>query len=102
MADQGKLLNIFNNLILEQKPATMDNTYYDLPFTHDADILALEKGNVAARVYRHHSDCLGLKIFPSPELEPLLEEYITKQQQAILHDIELTYHSMCQEDSRQG
>jgi hypothetical protein len=41
-------------------------------------------------------------IFPSPDLEPLLEEYITKQQQAILKEMELTYHRMSHEGSKQG
>jgi hypothetical protein len=45
---------------------------------------------------------LGLKVFPNPEIQPLLEEYITKQQQSILNEMELTYHSMCQEDTKQG
>jgi hypothetical protein len=45
---------------------------------------------------------LGLKIFPNPEMVPLLEEYINKQQQAILQEMELTYRSKCQEDSKQG
>ena len=235
MTDQGEFLNIFSNLISEQKPVTMYNTYRGIPFNYDADILAVEQGNVAARVHRHQAismalegrthlqvgtlpqviranvvevdfrnkkailnkfsgagdavgkrtkvrvqpsesleaeiydgrrrirgriadlsangmcvftfsafmyvlpfgldrevnvdfklpsadtivrflgvinnindqPCyylhrLGLKIFPSPEIEPLLEDYITKQQQAILHEMELTYHSMCQEDSKQG
>jgi hypothetical protein len=235
MAEQGELMGIFSNLILEQKPVTMYNTYRGLPFNYDADILAVEQGNVATRVHQHQAvsmalegrthlhatalhqviranvvevdfrkkqailnefsgvgdavgkrtkvrvqpsepleaeiydgrrkirgrivdlsangmciftftdymymqsfgidrevdvdfkppsadtivrcsgiitNCndqdgsylhrLGLKIFPSPEIEPLLEAYITKQQQVILQEMELTYHSMCQEDSKQG
>jgi hypothetical protein len=235
MAEQGELLNLFSSLISEQKPVMMYNTYRGLPFNYDADILAVEQGNVATRVHRHQAISmalegfthlqastlpqviranvvdvdfrkkqailnefsgagnavgkrtkvrvqpsesleaeiydgrrrirgriadlsangmciftfsaymyvlsfgidrevsvdfkppnadtivrtsgiitnisdqqgsylhrLGLKIFPSPEIEPLLEEYITKQQQAIMHEMELTYHSMCQEDSKQG
>jgi hypothetical protein len=45
---------------------------------------------------------LGLKIFPSPEIEPLLEQYITNQQQAILQEMERTYYSMSQENAKQG
>jgi hypothetical protein len=45
---------------------------------------------------------LGLKIFPNPEIQPLLEEYIDKQQQVILNEMEQAYHSMCQENVRQG
>jgi hypothetical protein len=45
---------------------------------------------------------LGLKNYPNPEIKPLIEEYVVKQQQVILDEIELTYHSMCQEDSKQG
>jgi len=45
---------------------------------------------------------LGLKIFPSPEIEPLLEDYITQQQHAILQEMELTYRSMSQENAKQG
>ncbi len=235
MTDQGELLAIFSNLISAQKPVTMYNTYRGLPFNYDADILAVEHGNVAMRVHRdqaismamegrtflHTSTfpkmiranvvqvdfrkkqailnefnvvgnavgkrtkvrvqpsesleaeiydgrrrirgriadisangmciftlsaymyvlsfrlkqevdvdfrppsaeaivrCpgiitnvsdplgsylhrLGLKIFPNPEVEQLLDDYITKQQQAILLEMELTYQSMCQDDSKQG
>ena len=45
---------------------------------------------------------LGLKIFPSPEVQPLLDDYIAWQQQAIMREVELAYHSMCHEDTRQG
>jgi hypothetical protein len=45
---------------------------------------------------------IGLRIFPNPEIQQLLEEYVTWQQQAILREIELAYHSMCQEKIRQG
>ena len=45
---------------------------------------------------------LGLKIFPNPEIQPLLEEYVTKQQQVILQEMEQTYHSLRQENTRQG
>lgn len=235
MTNQGELINIFSSLRNEQKPVTMYNTYRGLPFNYDADILAVEQGNIATRVHRHQAismameGCthlhastfpqviranvvevdfrkkqavlndfsaagdsvgkrinvrvqpsesleaeiydgrrqirgriadlsangmciftysaymyvlsfgvnrevnvdfkppsaeaiirtsgvitnisdqqgsylhrLGLKIFPSPEIEPLLEEYITKQQQAILQEMELTYHSMSQENAKQG
>jgi hypothetical protein len=231
MVDQDELMGIFSNLISEQKPVTMYNTYRGLPFSYDADIL----GNVATRVDKHqavsmamegrtylHASTLpqvirasvvevdfrkkqailsifsgvgdavgkrtkirvqpsealeaeiydgrrwirgkiadlsangmcvftysaymyglsfgldrevyvdfrppsvetvvrfygvitnindqegsylhrlGLKIFPNPAIEPLLEEYITKQQQVILHEMELTHQLMCQEDSNQG
>jgi PilZ domain len=40
---------------------------------------------------------LGLKIFPNPEIQPLLEEYIAIQQQTILREMEQTYQSMTQE-----
>lgn len=45
---------------------------------------------------------LGLRIFPSPEVEYLLDIYILQQQQAIMREMELTYQSMCQDDSKQG
>jgi hypothetical protein len=45
---------------------------------------------------------LGLKIFPNPEIEPLIEEYITHQQTLIMHEMEQTYRSMRQENYRQG
>jgi hypothetical protein len=45
---------------------------------------------------------VGLRIFPNPEIQPLLEDYISRQQQAILREIELEYHSMCRENIRQG
>jgi len=45
---------------------------------------------------------LGLKIFPNPEIEPLLEAYITRQQKVIMHEMEQTYRTMCQENYRQG
>jgi hypothetical protein len=235
MVDQGELLAIFNNLITEQKPVMMYNTYRGLSFNYNADILAVEQGNVATRVHQNQaismafegrthlqtstfpqviranvvdvdfrkkqailnefsdvgdtigkrakvrvqpgesleaeiydgrrrirgrvadlsvsgmcififsaymyvlsfgldrevsvdfkppsaetivrcqgvitnvSDLegsnmhrLGLKIFPSPEIKPLLEAYITIQKQAILHEMKLTYQSMCQEGTRQG
>jgi hypothetical protein len=235
MADQSELMDIFNNLISERKQVTMYNTYRGLPFSYDADILAVEEGNVATRVDKHqavsmalegrtylHASTLpqvirasvvevdfrkkqailsvfssvgdaigkrtkvrvqpsesldaeiydgrrwirgkiadlsangmcvftysafmyglsfgidrevyvdfrppsvdaivrfygvitnindqegaylhrlGLKIFPNPAIEPLLDEYITKQQQVILAEMELTYQRMCQEDSKQG
>jgi hypothetical protein len=235
MADQSELMGIFSNLISEQKPVTMYNTFRGLPFSYDADILAVEEGNVATRVDKHqavsmalegrthlHASTLpqvirasvvevdfrkkqailsvfssvgdaigkrtkvrvqpsesldaeiydgrrwirgkiadlsangmcvftysafmyglsfgidrevyvdfrppsvdaivrfygvitnindqegaylhrlGLKIFPNPAIEPLLDEYITKQQQVILAEMELTYQRMCQEDSKQG
>ncbi len=45
---------------------------------------------------------LGMRVFSNPEIQPLLEEYIAKQQQVILQEMEETYHAMCQEDARQG
>ena len=45
---------------------------------------------------------LGLKIFPNPQIEPLLEEYITHQQKVIMQEMEQTYHAMCQENYGQG
>ena len=235
MENQGELMGIFSNLVLEQKPVTMYNTYRGLPFNYDAHILAVEQGNVATRVHRHQAismalegrthlhasalpqvirahvvevdfrkkqailnefsgvgddvgkrtkvrvqpsesleaeiydgrrkirgriadlstsgmcifafsdymymqsfgidrevdvdfkppsadtivrcsgiitNCndqegsylhrLGLKIFPSPEIEPLLAAYITKQQQVILKEMELAYHKMRRENSKQG
>lgn len=234
MADQGELMGIFSNLISEQKPMTLYNTYRGLPFSYNANILVVKQGSVVTRVHRHQAVCmalegrthlytstlpeviranvvevdfkkkqatlnefigvgdaigkrtnvhvqpdesleaeiydgrrrirgrivdisasgmciftfttdmyglsfrlgwevyidftppsmdtivrflgvitniryhdgsylhrLGLKIFPNPEIKPLLEEYVVKQKQMILDEMELTYHSMCQEDSRQ-
>ena len=235
MADQGEFLNIFSNLISEQKPVTMYNTYRGLPFNYEAEILEVEQGNVTTRVHQYqaismalegrthlHASALpqviranvvevdfrkkeailsefniagdtvgkrskvrvqpselleaeiydgrrrirgrivdlsadgmcifnysaymyvlsfglerevnvdfklpsadtivrfsgiitnlsdqegsyvhrlGIKIFPSPVIEPLLEEYISKQQQVIMHEMEQTYQTRCQEDSKQG
>jgi hypothetical protein len=235
MADQNELMGIFNNLISDKKPVTLYNTYRGLPFSYDADLLAVEQGVVATRVHRHqavsmalegrthlHNSILpeviranvvevdfrkkqailsefvgvgdtvgkrtmvrvqpsesleaeisdgrrrirgriadistsgmciftfaasmyalsfglerevfvdfmpprldtvvrfmgvitnfneqqgsflhrfGLKIYPTPEIQPLLDEYITKQQQLILYEMEQTYHTMCQENARQG
>jgi len=45
---------------------------------------------------------IGVKIFPNPEILPLLEDYIARQQQVILREVELTYHSMSRENVRQG
>jgi hypothetical protein len=228
-------MSIFSNLVSEKKPVTMYNTYRGLPFSHDADILAVEQGSVATRIHQHqavsmamegrthlHSSVLpeviranvvevdfrkkqailseftgvgdavgkranvrvqpsepldaeisdgrrwirgriadlstsgvciftftasmytlsfgvdrevfidfmpprfdtvvrfmgvitntsdqegsylhrlGLKIFPNPEIQPLLEGYITAQQQVILQEMEQAYHSMCQENAGQG
>ena len=235
MNEQGELLNIFSSLRSQCKPVTMYNTYRGLPFNYDADILAVEQGNVATRVDKHQAismalegrthlqasilpqviranvvdvdfkkkqailnafnavgdtvgkrikvrvqpsesleaviydgrrlirgriadlsangmciftfsaymyglsfgvdrevnvefkppsadaigrtlgvitnisdqdgsylQRLGIKIFPSPEIEPLLEAYINKQQQVILQEMELTYRSMSQENAKQG
>jgi hypothetical protein len=235
MVDQGELMGIFSNLISEQKPMTLYNTYRGLPLSYVANILAVEKGNLVTRVHRHQavsmaaegrthlssstlpeviranvvevdfrnklatlnefigvgngvgkrtrvrvqpdesleaviydgrrrirgriadiSDSgmciftfatdmyglsfrsgwevyidfkppnldtmvhflgvitnihyhdgtflhrLGLKIFPNPAIKPLLEEYIVKQKQVILDEMERTYQLMSQEDSRQG
>jgi hypothetical protein len=235
MANQGDLMGIFSNLISAQKPITLYNTYRGLPFSYDADILAVEQGSVITRVDRHqavsmasegrthlydrslpeviranvvgvdfktkqatlnefigvgdavgkrasvrvqpdesleaeiydgrrrirgriadisdsgmciftfatdmyglsfrigwevyidfmppNSDTmvrflgvitninyhdgsylhrLGLKIYPNPEIKPLLEEYVVKQQQVILAEMEQTFQLMSQEDSKQG
>ncbi len=235
MADQGKLMGIFSHLISEQKPMTLYNTYRGLPFSYDADILAVEQGSLVTRVDRHQavsmasegrthlynetfpeviranvvgvdfkkrqatlhefvgvgesigkrsnirvqpdesleaevydgrrrirgriadiSDSgmciftfaadmyglslrigwevyidfmppntdttvrflgvvtnlnyhdgsylhrLGLKIYPNPEIKPLLEEYIVKQQRVILEEMDQTYQLMIQEGSKQG
>jgi hypothetical protein len=229
MVNQGELMGIFSNMISEQKLMTLYNTYRGLPFSYDADILAVKKGSVVTRVHQdqavsmalegrthlyssalpeviranvvgvdfkkkvatlnefigvgdavgkrtrvrvqpdesldaeiydgrrrirgriadisdsgmcifsfaadmyglslrlgwevnvdftppsmdtivrfmgvitninYHDGSylhrLGLKIFPNPEIKPLLEEYIIKQQQVIMHEMELTYHSMYQ------
>lgn len=61
MAEQGELMGIFSNLILEQKPVTMYNTYRGLPFNYDADILAVEQGNVATRVHQHQAVSMALE-----------------------------------------
>ena len=45
---------------------------------------------------------VGLKIFPNPEIQSVLEEYVAKQQQLILREMELTYHSLCEENTSQG
>lgn len=45
---------------------------------------------------------LGLRIFPNPEVQPLLDDYIAWQQQAIMREVELAYHSMCHENTRQA
>ncbi len=42
---------------------------------------------------------LGLKIYPSPEIKPLIEEYVGNQQKVILNEIELKYQLMCQDYS---
>jgi hypothetical protein len=42
---------------------------------------------------------LGLKIYPSPEIKPLIEEYVGNQQKVILDEIELKYQLMCQDYS---
>jgi len=235
MVDQDELMGIFSNLISEQKPMTLYNTYRGLPFSYDADVLAVEPGSVVTRVDRHQAVSmssegrtylyistlpeviranvvgvdfknkqatlnefigvgdtvgkrtsvrvqpdesleaeiydgrrrirgriadisasgmciftsatdmyglsfrlgwevyidfmppntdtmvrflgvitninyhdgsylhrLGLKIFPNPEIKPVLEEYVVKQQRVILDEMEQTYILMCQGDSKQG
>jgi PilZ domain len=45
---------------------------------------------------------LGLKIFPSAEVKPLLEAYIATRQEETLRELKLIYTSMCQEKEKQG
>lgn len=52
MAGEGELMGIFRNMISEQKPMTLYNTYRGLPFNYVADILAMEQDNVVTRVDR--------------------------------------------------
>jgi len=61
MAGQGELMGIFSNLISEQKPMTLYNTYRGLPFSYEADILAVEQGNVVTRVDRHQAVSMALE-----------------------------------------
>ena len=235
MVDQGELIRIFTNLISEQKPMTLYNTYRGLPFSYDADVLVVEQGRVVIRMDQHQAVSmasegrtyiysstlpeviranvvgvnfkkkqatlnefvgvgdavgkrmsvrvqpdesleaeiydgrrrirgriadissngmciftfatdvyglsfklgwevyidfvppntdtmvrflgvitninyhdgsylhrLGLKIFPNPEIKPILEEYVVKQQQVILEEMEQTYQLMNREDTQQG
>lgn len=40
---------------------------------------------------------LGLRIYPDPEVEALLQEYITQRQEETERELRLIYESMCQE-----
>ncbi len=61
MVNQGELMGIFSNLISEQKQMTLYNTYRGLPFSYDADILAVEKRSVVTRVHQHQAVSMALE-----------------------------------------
>jgi hypothetical protein len=61
MTEQGEFMGIFNNLISEHKPVKLYNTYRGLPFSYEADFLAVEDGNVATRVHQNQAVSMALE-----------------------------------------
>lgn len=62
MTGQGELMGIFSNLISEQKPMTLYNTYRGLPFSYEADILAVEQGSVVTHVDRYQAVSMAVEV----------------------------------------
>jgi hypothetical protein len=90
---------IYGNLSIElEKEVFVD---FRLPNT---DTVVRFQGVVTSAVdkqgdYLHR---LGVRIFPNPELQPLLDAYIKKRQHETERELSLIYDSMCQEKANQG
>ena len=61
MTEQGEIMGIFTTLISKQRSVTLYNTYRGVPFSYEAEILAADEGNVAARVHRYQAVSMALE-----------------------------------------
>lgn len=99
MSSQAEWMRTFENLVLENKPIKLLNTYRGLPLDTDVTILGIEEGKITTSVLSYHAVCMALAgqtYLYSSRLPQTLKANVIKvdfkKKQAVLCDFSATEH----------